>query len=35
MYLDDSLQQRRGNKIAWIIGLIIIAALMVMMLLLK
>jgi hypothetical protein len=35
MYLDDSLQQRKGNRIAWIIGLIIIGALMVMMVMLK
>lgn len=35
MYLDDSLEQRRGNKIAWIVGLAIVIALVLLMIYLK
>ncbi len=35
MDLGNSIDQKRGNKIAWIVGMIIFAALILMMVLLK
>ncbi len=35
MFLDDSVEQKRGNKIAWIVGLAIVIALILLMIYLK
>jgi len=35
MYIDNSIQQKRGNRLAWIVGLIIVALLVLLMVLLK
>lgn len=35
MFLDDSLEQKRGNRIAWIVGLAIVVVLILLMIYLK
>jgi hypothetical protein len=35
MYIDNSFQQKQGNRIAWIVGLTIVAILILLMVLMK